>query len=190
MCFPSPGWSWSGSVITVGSVIGSPWHLAREANEEADASHSSVPLPHKSFPRPTHSLTPQPMASDPLSPALFFPVSTVAPQPFPSSNERFIPFFGILTSAAPTSLRMPPFLIFLAPDVLGKTRFPHKPQPCSVPTAAARPRSLLPARTHAPSKRGFLIHSNKAFGLGIYKIGAKRKQWGEILWQRDQNSLL
>ena len=177
-------------MITVGNVLGSPRHLARKANKKPDASHSSLPLPHKSFPRSTHSLTSQPMASDPLSPALFFPVSIVAPQPFFSSNERFIPFFGILTSAPPTSLRMHPFLIFLAPDVLGKTRFPHEPQPCSVPTAAARPGCLLPARTHAHSKRGFLIHSNKAFGLGIYKIGAKRKQRGEILWQRDQNSLL
>ena len=83
---------------------------------------------------------------------------------------------GVLTSAMPLSLRMHPLLIFLDSDVLGKTCFPHKLQPWRTPTAAVRPGSPLPVRTHAHSKRGFLIHSNKAFGFGMYKIGAKRKQ--------------
>lgn len=138
---------------------------------------------------PTHLLLiPWPLTL--LSQAPFSPLSTVASKPFSSVN-MFIPFFGVLTLALPISLRMHLSLISLTPDVLEKTPSSHKLQPFRGPWSQTRLGFLLPTRTHTHYKWGFLIHSNKAFGLGICnKIGAEWKQWGEISLQIDQNSLL
>lgn len=124
---------------------------------------------------PTHlHLNPWPLTL--LSPASLFPVSTAASQHFSSSDELFIPFFGVLTSDTSTSLRMHPSLFSLALMLWARYTSPTNLSPAEASAAAARAGSLLPASTHAHCERGFLIHSNEAFGLGIYnKIGAKRK---------------
>lgn len=147
MSLSSSGDSGSGSVITVGNVIGSFMHMTRKANKRPDASHNSLLLPLKHFSRPTHSPhSPWPLTL--FSPVPFFPVSTVAPQPFCSSDGW--PVYALVLCSNPNHahlLQDGPLLDFSGPRCSGQNTLPHKPQPCRGPHSCRLAR-LLPSSRH------------------------------------------
>ena len=146
MCLLRAGYRWLGSVITVGNVIGSPTHMTRKANKKPDAGPSSPHLPHKNFPRPTHSLTSQPMTSD-------LPLPRSVP-PTHSSISTFLflwwPIYSLLWCSDLNHAHLPQdasFLDFPSPRCSGQDTPPPQASALQrLPAAAARPGSLLPSR--------------------------------------------